>query len=577
MRSRRSTVELLGTLERSRRRHAPRDRIAKRGAIHALGKRVILDAALLVRFHEALCFLRAYPDDREVLGLVEQALDEFGARVALLRSTGPAAQAATLEETGIVGTVAYCLPSHPIAAWLSQRFPRQVEVDWDDVATVEGLRTLLALVIPLFREEALVEVVGVPCRSWLAAAKVDDSQSGLAWVLGGLERAVRDEAARQVLYDSLQLRIRWELQDARSSRTLARVPVDRVFFHTRPLLRSRGPLRRHSRGPGVGVRRAEPAEAVALLDLARASLTARYRETYAFNFANAEDVQVADAGRGVQIAWFGVLPSHRLPLRAHYGFLLLKNGVPVGYGDAALLFDWIDSGGGLNIFETYRHGESGYIFTRLAMFLYQHLGVRAIHLSGWDIGYQNQEALDSGAFWFYYNLGFRPKRTDLRLLAAAEKRRIARAPGYRSSRRMLARLSEAGMFASLDGRMDPAVRRFEPRRVIQQATALAARWSVRRLTTTVAGRLGVSRSRSWSPAERRTLERWAAVLALIPDLAGWSARERHRLVEAIREKSGPSEARYLDRLQGLPRLRAHILRLGGPPAAGADAVSDAPR
>lgn len=129
--------------------------------------------------------------------------------------------------------------------------------------------------------------------------------------------------ARRALYDGLQLRTRWQLQETQASRTLAKVPVPRIFFH-------RGAL-------------------------------ARYREIHGFNFADPNDVLVADVGRGVQVAWFGLLQEHRLPLRAHSGYLLLKNGVPIGYGDASLLFDWAEIA--FNIFETFRAGESAFAWS----------------------------------------------------------------------------------------------------------------------------------------------------------------------------------------------------------------------
>lgn len=547
------TAALVELLERSKHRFTAGDRVAKRAAVMTLASRSIRRSALLLRLHEALCFMRAHPDAPDLLQAVESALGGFGKRVAVLR----ALEARRLEETGVVGTTVYCPLSYPAARWLVRRFPESVELDWDDAKNEEGLAGILPLLVEVLAEEALVDV-DVPYRAWLAAAKGDDARSDLAWILDRLDRRRHGGMARYALYDRVQPRIRWELRESVASRTMAKVAVRRVFFHRGALLPRGGPLSGRLPGPRVAVRTAPREEAGELLETARVAVTLRYREVHGFNFADPGDVVVADTGRGVDIAWFGLLPAHRLPLRAHYGYLLLKNGVPVGYGDASLLFDWCEVA--FNIFETFRQGESAFILVRLLAFLYQWLHVRAFRLSPFQIGYDNDEAIRSGAFWFYYKLGFRPTRPDLAGLADEEWQRIARDRAYRSSRETLERLSEGPMFVSPRSSASPAVRDFEVRRVGIRATAETTAAP----TEHVARLLGAGRWRAWPRPERVALERLAPILALIPDLAKWSARERRALVDVVRAKGGPREAEYLRRMRVHPGLRDSLLKLGGP-------------
>jgi hypothetical protein len=319
-------------------------------------------------------------------------------------------------------------------------------------------------------------------------------------------------------------------------------------------------------GEPVTVRALTSVEATELIALARTALAVRHRETHAFNCANPQDALVADLGRGIQIAWLGVLPEYRLPLRALFGFLILKNGVPVGYGDAALLFDWIEGGGGISIFETFRQSEAVFIFHRYVAFLHQHLGIRAIHISRWDIGHNNPEGIESRAFWFYYRLGCRPKDDGLCRLATREFLRIKQQSGYRSSRKTLETLSRAGMFLSLENDLDLSVQDFKTRRITHRAGALSSHMGLERLTAQLAGRLGVLNWQAWDRSERLALERLAPVLALIADLQSWPASERRAIVSLIRAKAGQHEAEYLRRLASLPRLRAAILGLGAPQA-----------
>ncbi len=550
---------LVDALDRSKHEFTRNGRAMKRAIVSILAGRPIRDGALLLRFHEALCFLRAYPDDSALLQLVESALEQIGARVAALTATG-APQADELGETGLAGTTISCPLSHSAARWLADRFPDAVELEWDDPETEGGLAALLPALVDLAAEEALVEV-GVPYRAWVTAARGTTGRSDLGWLLDRLDRQPGDRVGRRALYDTLQPRIRWELGESPASRTRARVPVARVFFHRGALVRWRGPLARRLPGPRLRVEAAAPREARDLLDAARAAVIVRYREVHAFNFADPGDVTVADAGRGVQIAWFGVRPSHRLPLRAHYGYLILKNGIPVGYGDASLLFDSVEIA--YNIFETFRRGESAFIFIRLVGFLHRHLGVRVFHLSPYQIGHGNDEALESGAFWFYYKLGFRPKRAELRHLALEERRRIAARATYRSPRATLERLCRDGMLVAVGRRGGGASRDLNVHRLGLRVAADTGRRGRVIVTMAVARDLGAAGWRAWPRSEQVAFTRLAPVLALIPNLPRWRPRERRALVEVIRAKGGPREADYIMRLQAHPRLRASLLRLGG--------------
>jgi hypothetical protein len=541
-------AEQIALLERSKHRFGALERATRPALLAALARGRIREPDLLLRYHEALCFLRAYPDGRATLGAVEEALAAIAARVARLPDP------ARLDETGVAGTTLYCPLSFAAARWLVTRFPDAVEVDWQDAETETAMGALLPWLCGLAAEEALVEV-GVPYREWLAAVRGPGRGSDLAAILEALA-AGGGAQARQAAYDALAVRTRWRLGDGPASRTRCPLPEPRVFFHRGPLRRARGPLRRWLPGAPVAVRRAAPGEATALLDAARAAVLVRYREVHAFNFADPADVRLADLGRGVRVAWLGLLPAHRLPLRAHYGYLVLKNGVPVGYGDASLLFERVELA--YNVFETFRQGESAFIFLRLLAFLGQHLGVRVVSLSRYQIGYRNDEALDSGAFWFYDKLGFRSERPDLRRLAASERRRIRAEPGYRSPRATLARLAEAGLMATLAAGRATVL---DVHRLGLRATAAGRGASPAALAGRVARALGGGGRRAWPPAERLALERVAPVLALIPDLRAWPSRERRALAEVIRAKGRTDEAGYLRRLRGHGRLRRWLVDL----------------
>jgi hypothetical protein len=66
----------------------------------------------------------------------------------------------------------------------------------------------------------------------------------------------------------------------------------------------------------------------------------------------------------------------------------------------------------------------------------------------------------------------------------------------------------------------------------------------------------------WTPAERRCLENWSLVLALIPGLPSWSRQEKQGMIEIIRAQASTNEMRYLHLTQRHPRLRDELLLLG---------------
>src|SRR5205085_9440822 len=114
---------------------------------------------------------------------------------------------------------------------------------------------------------------------------------------------------------------------------------------------------------------------------------------------------------------FGLALPQRLTLEADYGAILVKNGVPIGYGYAAIVGGRADLA--INIFPTYRAGESPWVFTRFAAVFHQHFGCQKLLMRRYQLGWQNPEGIEAGSFWFYYKLGFRPLDARVRKFAAA--------------------------------------------------------------------------------------------------------------------------------------------------------------
>src|SRR5258708_10251918 len=115
-------------------------------------------------------------------------------------------------------------------------------------------------------------------------------------------------------------------------------------------------------------------------------------------------VVVADAGRGLEIVLGAITPDRRLPLRAGFGPLLLRNGVPIGYADAYALCDRIEVS--FNIFYAFRDGESAYCFTRLLKLYRQLFGSTVLSIGPYLSGGENEKGIVAGDLLFYRWLVF---------------------------------------------------------------------------------------------------------------------------------------------------------------------------
>ena len=88
----------------------------------------IRDAEALIRFHESLLFLRAYPHSPRILRIVESELSSFNERVELLETSG--ADTGTFlnpDISGVTHTAVIDTFSYHIVRWLWKRHPAQVK------------------------------------------------------------------------------------------------------------------------------------------------------------------------------------------------------------------------------------------------------------------------------------------------------------------------------------------------------------------------------------------------------------------------------------------------------------------
>ena len=486
----------------------------------------------LIRFHETLLFLRAYPRSRRVARLADQLLFHFAGRIARLGAGAGLEPFEAPAVSGIAGTSLGAVFSHEFASILAARQPRQIDIGWDRCDEMDNFGPVLARILPLLAEDWPVEA-HVPFRDWIAAARPPRT-TDLAWLLQQLAALPLSPGERSKVYGSLRLPLNWEIGNSPVSRSRLRLPGSKLFVHRVPLIR-RGDvsLVRELEGPPVALRRLARPEARRMLDLIVETSAMRYRELYGFSHPDDRAVDHADLGRGVEIFFFGVPPAWRLPFRAYHAGMFFKNGVPAGYVELLSLFERAEVG--FNLYYTFREGESAWIYARMLKLFHQVLGVNCFSVDPYQIGLENPEAIDSGAFWFYRKLGFRPIQPEVAALVAREERRMERAPGHRSSKRTLRRIAASYLIFEGPGAEPGAWDQFRIRNL-----ALAVQ------------RAGANPK----------LSPLAQVLEALPDCAHWTKEEKRAAARAVQAKQAPEESRYLREMRRHAALRAAILHAG---------------
>jgi len=539
------------------------------------------DADSLIRFHETLLFFRAYPPSAEVLTQVEAILKKFEPRVSQLRDAeANLSPLGDPEVSGIAGESVTSNFSYRIARWLTMKYPRQVSIDWDWFEDEDRFGATMPRFLPLLEEDAMVEA-HVPYRVWLDAAR--GRRNELVWLIQQFEspsliparyrerfRTLSTEKAKAELYDSLKLHVTWRF-GFRSSRSGMKLPVHKNFFHNKPLIQRREiSLAAELSSPPIPLERLSRGEGERILDLARETSAVRYRELHGFTYGDPRRVLKANLGRGTEAFVMGVPPENRLPLRAYHAALIFKNGVPVAYFEGLSIFERMESG--FNLYYTFREGETGWLYARILRLMRQLLGVTVFSIDPYQVGHENEEGIESGAFWFYRKLGFRPARGDLMKLARSEERKMATDPRHRTSASTLRKLADGHMLFEVPDLTGRAHRsdwdRFQIRDVGLAVQRRMGRDFDGNAQKTRAASLNIVKRAldlkisNWNSAELEALNNFAVVLAMIPGVEQWSAGEKHLAAQIIRAKADSNEARYLRLMQKHTRLRAGIVFLG---------------
>jgi hypothetical protein len=520
--------------------------------LRGLERKRFASARVVSDFHETLCFLRAYPDDAAVLAEVERMLAGFRHRADLERF------AEKLSDSGIAGTETRYRFYAETAFWLAQRHPEHLIVDWAEVSPRQ--EALLLERLPLIAHSAEIPALdeaALSLRQWVARMKAPGEGDG-AFLARGFGAIKAEPFLKQAFYDEIDLPLRLRAAADAPSRTSAKHPLP-VHWQEVPLRSGRPDLRAALR-QRPRVRAVSEREGSELIRLAREAMVTRQRDLDIFMYGDPRDVRLLDCGEGLAFAMIGFRPERRLLLEAVYGFLTLKNGVPIGYvlnsafcGSAEIAY---------NVFETYRGAEAGHVYAWVLACVRHLFRVDAFTIYPYQLGQDNDEALDSGAWWFYQKFGFRPRDAGALALMRREIDRMRKRPGHRSSRATLARLADHNMFYFVGAPRSDVMGEIPLAEIGLAATDFLAKDRHGDHAGEAARRFGLRSFAGWRRDERAAWRRWSPLLLLAEGVERWSPAERRAAVAAVRAKGGRRESDFVAYFDRHRKLRAAILKLG---------------
>ena len=530
--------------------------------IRELSLRQLKSPSVLKKYHDILCFMQAYPGNTELLTIIDEELSGFTRRIETYRKIY-GLDDDRLDDTGMVDTVIGYPYNYITAQWLVRNFGRDVDIDWNSYAEKEsdpisGLLSLFAL----YLENDGIDDENISSEDWLDEARGDRLNS-LAWLLGKIDSLNAPLSVKQYIYDSAELDLRWILGRSNATTTLAKKAMKNIFFHRTSLVKTKIDLRKSAGKsiPDLDLISAEDGEET--INTLIKALLPRHRELYPATFANLSEVYETSPGRGLQIYILGMRPDDRMPLETNYSALLIKNGVPIGYGIAVLFFDRCEIA--INVFDSFRSAEASMIFDHFLRVFYHHFGARTFIMRRWQVGFENEEGLKSGSFWFYYKMGFRPMDKRIDGIARIEARRIKHDPAYRTDLKTLKKLATSDMLVDLRTRPRGTFRELQ----VTDIGIAVTRWvakdyagNSRRAQESAQKRaaiiLGDPDQSGWNRSERLQFARWSPLIAIIPEMNSWSHSEIEMLLEIIRAKAGVVEKEYVRLLQNHPRLESSL-------------------
>jgi hypothetical protein len=514
----------------------------KLSLLRQLAKEKISSGKLIHEYYNLLLFLATYPDNPTVY---KTALSSLAAMENYLQQKQ--ALRDRLFNSGLAHTSLCSSFSFEIVKWLCTTNRSCIRFDSFD-ADDGQVASILTVVLPRAESE-IFQDANESWRSWLLQ-NLKSGEDLLDRLVAVFDQAIIRADIRDALWGSLGINTVINIP------THPRLPYCLVkpFYH-RSLYR-KAKIRVNPLPQPIAVKLTSE-EAAAIIDCARTVLLQHLREIDPITFTSPDYISVYRLPRGLTVALMGMKPGRRSPVDCYMGYMVFKNGFPVSYAGSWILFD---SGRiGLNIFPAYRGGESKFIFEQLLKIHAAVYRLKRFTVDPYQVGKENKDGIQSGAFWIYYDAGFRPLKKMQLQLAEEEAAKRKAIPHYRTPGPLLKKLADARMELILEGR--PV--RFDATDITRVFSAILQRdyhndrqKAISATLPRMARLLGIKNYDDLKVYA--LLTNWCVWLAGIEKYPSFNRTTKKELRHLFRLKSRGNEEAYMQGLRHASVLRSYI-------------------
>jgi hypothetical protein len=389
----------------------------------------------LLQYHDILLFFCAYPGDTLILRLSDKELK----RIAIHLKKCSAVKKSLHINEGLPFTDTITRFSPDLLSWLVIQKDIKAVFDSNPHPSLPINEVMNVTLPTLLKEET---TAGLDFEGLMDVLHIKPKDY-VRFILGQLEESV--PLVRDLIMEHLDLFVKLSPTNLQYSRAFNRVPVQEVFYH-QDLLKQFD----HIQLINTPIQEAiilNKSDQEHLIKVIKYAMPLTQREIDTASYLEGESLRLYKLERGIMVAVYGMTAERQLPLESSVGFTLFKNGIPLSYGGT-----WIfgpRARFGLNIFDPFRGGESGYTLCQLLRVFRQVFKINYFEIESYMFGYANPEGISTGTFWFYYKYGFRPVAKDLFLLAEQERQKIKTRKNYRSTEKTLIRFTDSNMALNL--------------------------------------------------------------------------------------------------------------------------------
>jgi hypothetical protein len=417
----------------------------KLSLINEVSQNKILFTGMLTTYYETLLFIMAFPPDKKTVALAEREVN----RIADLLKKQPEKVKELFANSGIPFSIYRACFSHDFTRWLLSHPDCNVSI-----LSIENflfdLNEALKVTVP---SQLRSVTTGGSTNEELLKELVSDKKIQLQFIVNELSHLDSTPYIKDHYYDGLGVQTDATPKNKILSKAYNRIEIPEFFYHKEMIKHFDAVEIFNRKIPDEAV--LSQAEKKRLILVIRNAMAMTERETDPVTYMKEDTLRLFHLERGVSIAIYGMVPERQLPMESYIGYTLFKNGYPAAYA-GGWLFGW-RSDYGLNIYDQFRGGESAFMVAQILRLYRQLFNINYFQVEATQFGLDSPEGIETGVFWFYYKLGFRPVDLKLRQLAKNEYVKISSGKGYRSSKETLLKFTKSDIFLKLGKRIQPGV------------------------------------------------------------------------------------------------------------------------